>query len=87
MRALAHPLRLSILQYIIDNEEPSVKEIYKGLDLEQSNTSQHLAILKSVELVNAERSGRKMIYTVNTDRLGFIQELVDRYMVESRSRD
>lgn len=83
MRALAHPLRLSILQYIIDNNMPSVKDIYKGLDLEQSNTSQHLTILKDVELVRAERAGRKMIYTVNTDRLGYIQELIDKYMADS----
>ena len=83
MRALAHPLRLSILQYIIDNKTPSVKDIYKGLDLEQSNTSQHLTILKGVDLVRADRAGRKMIYTVNTDRLGYIHGLVEKYIQEA----
>ena len=83
MRALAHPLRLSILQYIIDNKTPSVKDIYKGLDLEQSNTSQHLTILKEVDLVRADRAGRKMIYSVNTDRLGYIHGLVEKYIQEA----
>lgn len=80
MRALAHPLRLEIMQFIIDHKSPSVKEIYKGLDLEQSNTSQHLTILKEVDLVKAERVGRKMKYSVNKDRLGQIQDLLKKHL-------
>ena len=40
MRALAHPLRLKILEFIDTNKSINVNKIYSNLDLEQSITSQ-----------------------------------------------
>jgi len=46
MRALAHPLRLKILEFIDEHKTINVNKIYSSLDLEQSITSQHLKILR-----------------------------------------
>ncbi|MEM6697105.1 MAG: metalloregulator ArsR/SmtB family transcription factor, partial [Bacteroidota bacterium] len=51
LRALAHPLRMKILEFIDQNDEINVNKIYNTLRLEQSITSQHLRILRLAGLV------------------------------------
>jgi DNA-binding transcriptional ArsR family regulator len=58
MRALAHPLRLKILEYIDENKSINVNKIYSSLDLEQSITSQHLKILRMSGVVSVEVTGK-----------------------------
>ena len=58
LRALAHPLRLKILQFIDQNDTINVNKIYNNLKLEQSITSQHLRILRSAGLVDTEKEGK-----------------------------
>jgi len=69
LRALNHPLRLKILQYIHQHEKIIVSKIYAKLQIEQSVTSQHLAILRKHGFVNAYREGRFIFYSVNYERL------------------
>lgn len=69
LRALAHPLRMRILGFIDQHEMINVNKIYNTLKLEQSITSQHLRILRSVGLVATEREGKFIHYRVNYDRL------------------
>lgn len=69
LRALAHPLRLKILEFIDQNEEINVNKIYNTLNLEQSITSQHLKILRLAKLVDANRDGKYIYYSINYDRL------------------
>ncbi len=64
-RALAHPLRMKILQFIDQKGEINVNKIYNALKLEQSITSQHLSILRSADVVRASREGKLVVYTVN----------------------
>jgi len=65
LRALAHPLRLKILQFIDQNDTINVNKIYNTLKLEQSITSQHLRILRSAGLVDTEKEGKFRHYTIN----------------------
>jgi len=65
MRALAHPLRLKILEYIDELGETNVNRIYRTLEIEQSITSQHLKILRLAGVVNARREGKKVHYKIN----------------------
>ncbi|MFM8363503.1 MAG: ArsR/SmtB family transcription factor [Haliscomenobacter sp.] len=69
LRALAHPLRLQILEFIDKNEGINVNKIYNSLDLEQSITSQHLRILRLADLVKTERDGKFIHYTIDYDRI------------------
>ncbi|MBA2423457.1 MAG: helix-turn-helix transcriptional regulator [Chitinophagales bacterium] len=64
IKALAHPLRLSILAFIDKHGEINVNKIYRALKLEQSITSQHLKILRNAELVKFRRDGKKIFYSV-----------------------
>jgi len=65
MRALAHPLRLKILEFIDTHGTINVNKIYNTLQIEQSITSQHLRILRLAGVVNAKRDGKFMHYNIN----------------------
>ncbi|MEX0810727.1 MAG: metalloregulator ArsR/SmtB family transcription factor [Chitinophagales bacterium] len=65
LRALNHPLRMKILKYIDKERSTNVNKIYNTLKIEQSVTSQHLSILRNAKLVNSQREGKKIIYSIN----------------------
>lgn len=65
LRALAHPLRMKILEFIDQNDKINVNKIYNTLKLEQSITSQHLRILRLAGLVKTERDGKFIHYSIN----------------------
>lgn len=67
MRAVAHPLRLLILEFIDTHGIINVNKIYNTLQIEQSITSQHLRILKLAGVVNAQRDGKFIRYSINYD--------------------
>ena len=64
-RALAHPLRMKILEFIDQKGAINVNKIYNTLKLEQSITSQHLRILRKANVVQANREGKMVIYQIN----------------------
>lgn len=80
LRALNHKLRQQILGLINSESKITVTEIYVKLRLEQSVASQHLAILRRAGIVNTQREGKFIYYTVNHTRLEeinkFVKELV-----------
>ena len=69
LRAIAHPLRLTILEFIDQKGVINVNKIYNTLRLEQSITSQHLRILRNAELVNTRREGKFIYYSLNYDKI------------------
>lgn len=79
-RAIAHPLRLTILAFIDQKEEVNVNKIYNTLKLEQSITSQHLRILRQAELVETVREGKFIRYGVNYDKVRFIVEQMEDFL-------
>ena len=69
MRALTHPLRLRIIDFIDNNESVHVNEIYNSLNLEQSITSQHLRVLRLAGIVESKRNGKFIYYKLNYDKI------------------
>ncbi len=63
MRALGHPVRLRIMQYLRDGEH-CVCEFEPLLGLRQPNISQHLSILRAANLVSTRRDGLRVMYSV-----------------------
>lgn len=85
LRAVAHPLRMKILEFIDRNEEINVNKIYNTLGLEQSITSQHLRILRQVNLVHTEREGKYIHYSINYDKLGDAVDSIQHFLSESEA--
>jgi len=69
LRAVAHPLRMKILEFIDEHGNINVNKIYNNLDLEQSITSQHLKILRNAGLVITEREGKFIHYKIDYSKV------------------
>lgn len=80
IKALAHPLRLSILLFIDKNKTVNVNKIYNTLKLEQSITSQHLKILRNANLVTSNREGKLIYYSVNYTKVKRIVDIVNDFI-------
>ncbi len=80
MRALAHPLRLRILEYIDEYGETNVNRIYRTLEIEQSITSQHLKILRLAGVVQARREGKKVHYKINYNIVAKAERAVQNFL-------
>tara|TARA_Y100000588_G_C14108326_1_gene861855 strand:+ start:498 stop:818 length:321 start_codon:yes stop_codon:yes gene_type:complete len=62
LKALAHPTRLRILELLKDHDELCVCHIIDDLELDQSNISQHLRVLKKAGIVTSNKVGLKVFY-------------------------
>jgi len=67
-KALNDPKRLAVL-YALAGGSYSVTELSGLLEVSQSNLSQHLAVLRDRGLVDTERIGNKVIYTLRDQRV------------------
>jgi DNA-binding transcriptional ArsR family regulator len=68
-RAVNNKIRLQILHILHDNSKMTVTSLYHKLRLDQSATSQHLAILRKTGFVNTERDGKRIFYSINYEKL------------------
>ena len=73
--ALSDRTRLAILHRLRFGER-CVCDLTDALEAAQSRLSFHLKVLKDAGLVTDRREGRWMYYTLNTDALGEIAEVV-----------
>ncbi len=73
MQALATPSRVRILARL--KEAPcSVGELAEAVGMEQSAVSHQLRLLRHLELVVGERSGRRTIYALHDSHVGVLLE-------------
>ncbi len=80
MKALAHPLRLKILEYIDSQGIINVNKIYNTLKIEQSVTSQHLRLLRLAGVVNAKKEGKFVHYDINYSVLQKAEKAVNNFL-------
>ena len=63
LRAVAHPVRLKIVE-LLEGGEMTVTQIQEALGITQSMTSQQLSIMKSRGVLKARRNGKSVHYSV-----------------------
>ena len=80
MRALAHPLRLKILEFLDQHKNIQVNQIYNSLKIEQSIASQHLRILKNAGVLIADKDGKYMHYTIDYQKVSNAVKAINRFM-------
>lgn len=68
-RALAHPVRIRILELLIKGEK-SVQELQEVLGVDQPVVSQQLAVLRSTNIVTGRKEGVSVRYTVRDPLIG-----------------
>lgn len=67
LRAIAHPIRIAIIDLLYTNGQMTVTDIYQNLNIEQAIASHHLRILKGKNVVNAERDGKNSLYALTKE--------------------
>ncbi len=68
-KALAHPARLAILQFLARKSHCYCGRIVDELPLAQATVSQHLRVLKSAGLIRGTVSGVKVCYCLDPRQL------------------
>ncbi|WP_410513329.1 metalloregulator ArsR/SmtB family transcription factor [Paenibacillus sp. BR2-3] len=69
LKALAHPVRLCIVKGLLKKGSCNVSFMQECLDLPQSTVSQHLQKLRSSGIVETERNGLEVNYTVRDEKV------------------
>lgn len=78
--ALAHPLRLKILEKLRDGA-CCVCKIIPFVGGEQSNVSHHLAILRRAGIVRSEKRGIEVWYEVTDSKIFEILDTMDECII------
>jgi ArsR family transcriptional regulator len=85
-QALAHPTRIAIIE-LLGKRELSAGELIEGLGIEQANVSQHLAVLRSRQLVMNRKVGNQVFYSVRDpillDVLALMRTYFQKHLTEA----
>lgn len=79
-QALAHPTRVAILEYL-QYGEMSVGRLCEKVGIDQSNASQHLAVLRNKHLVETRKDGNQIFYRLRDPLLGEVLEKMRQYFL------
>lgn len=69
LKAIAHPVRISIVGCLENGKRKTVSEIHNELGIEQSAASHHLVILKDRGVLASKREGKNTWYFLKNDNL------------------
>jgi DNA-binding transcriptional ArsR family regulator len=86
-RALAHPIRIEILEALLRGER-SVQELQEILGVDQPVVSQQLAILRAKNIVAGRKEGTSVRYVVRDpligDLLGVARQIFNNNLVDTQ---
>lgn len=69
-KALSDPTRIAIVASLATrNEAATVSEVSQCCGIDFSGVSRHLKLLRDVNIVNAEKRGREVLYSLNEAHL------------------
>lgn len=72
-KALADETRLAIIKQLSEQREVCACDFQACCDLAQPTVSHHLKVLRDAGLVNTEKRGLWVYYTLNRDKLGALR--------------
>ena len=78
LKAIAHPMRIAIVNMLSDDTTLTVTEIHEALNIEQAVASHHLSILKNKGVLISVRNGKNSNYKLKYPRLAQIITCIDK---------
>ncbi len=82
-KALGHPARIAILQFLVERKACVCGDIVDELPLSQSTVSQHLKELKNAGLIKGDIEGPSVCYCIDEKAWikakAFVNNLFDSY--------
>ena len=87
--ALAHPVRIRLLEVLIASGETSVQDLQRRLKIDQPIVSQQLAKLRAGGIVVSRRQGSSTMYAVNNPLIGDLlrvaKQILSRHLAGAQS--
>lgn len=84
-KALAHPARIAILEFLTSKNACMCGDIVDELPLSQATVSQHLAELKRVGIIKGEIEGPRVCYCINKKIWQEAQKLLGQFLQNGKS--
>jgi ArsR family transcriptional regulator len=84
-KALAHPARVAILDFLSRQNACMCGDIVEHLPLSQSTVSQHLAELKRVGLVKGEIEGPRVCYCIDGEAWNEAREVLTQFLADVKN--
>ena len=81
-KALSHPARLAILQYLAETKVCITGDISDELPLSRTTVNQHLTELKKAELIQGTVDGAKVNYCLNPNKINEMIDVVTAFFKE-----
>lgn len=78
-KAIGHPARIAILQFLSRQTTCYFGDIHKELPIAKATVSQHLKELKEAGLIQGEVEPPKVKYCINRDNWQLAKELFDGF--------
>ncbi|MFW5701280.1 MAG: ArsR/SmtB family transcription factor [Cyclobacteriaceae bacterium] len=78
LKAIAHPIRISILDRLDNGIALTVTEIHENLGIEQSVASHHLGILRDKNVLSSRREGKNTYYFLKNENFAGIIECLSK---------
>jgi ArsR family transcriptional regulator, arsenate/arsenite/antimonite-responsive transcriptional repressor len=79
-KALGHPARLAILQYLAETRTCISGDISNELPLSRTTVNQHLKELKELGVIKGEISGAKVNYCLDTEKINQMKEAINKFL-------
>lgn len=77
LKAIAHPMRIAILNYLEDGNKKTVTQIHESIGIEQSTASHHLGILRDKGVLTVTREGKNAYYFIRHNRLSTLIDCIN----------
>jgi len=82
-KALAHPARVAIIQFLASKQTCISGDIAAELPLARTTVSQHLQELKALDLIRGEIDGLTVCYCLNTELLSKVHQQFTAFFLEA----
>jgi DNA-binding transcriptional ArsR family regulator len=79
-KALAHPARIAILEYIFNSKTCICGDLVDEIGLAQPTISQHLKELKNAGLIQGTIEGTSVCYCLNTKNWADLKSLLNTFL-------
>jgi DNA-binding transcriptional ArsR family regulator len=85
-KALGHPARIAILEYLIQVDTCICGDIVNELPLAQATVSQHLKELKNAGLIKGNIEGNAICYCIDENTLNKLQVYFDGFAAKINAK-
>ncbi|WP_228852735.1 ArsR/SmtB family transcription factor [Aegicerativicinus sediminis] len=79
-KILAHPARISILNYISQQKACICNDIAEEIGLAQPTISQHLKVINDAGLLDGTYKGKSVCYCLNPEKMNWFKKTLTEFL-------